>query len=130
MDSPQISCRSTASDHPACAPFLSALSSDILCSCRHRNISITHELRVKILVPCRAEINFLTFKQHWEKDIYFRQYICQMQSYSKIKNKGYNYGMYLDTSLIDGGTYDIDVITTKNNQYYSSGVKTQLELEE
>ena len=34
---------------------------------------------------------------------------------SKIKNKGYNYGMYLDTSLIDGGTYDIDVITTKNN---------------
>ena len=47
-----------------------------------------------------------------------------------IKNKGYNYGMYLDTSLIDGGTYDIDVITTKNNQYYSSGVKTQLELEE
>ena len=49
---------------------------------------------------------------------------------SKIKNKGYNYGMYLDTSLIDGGTYDIDVITTKNNQYYSSGVKTQLELEE
>ena len=31
---------------------------------RHRNISITHELRVKILVPCRAEINFHTFKQH------------------------------------------------------------------
>ena len=26
--------------------------------------SISHELRVKILVPCRAEINFLTFKQH------------------------------------------------------------------
>jgi hypothetical protein len=38
--------------------------------------------------------------------------------------------MYLDTSQVEAGTYDIDVITRKDNKYYSSGVKTSLELEE
>ena len=46
------------------------------------------------------------------------------------KNEGYDYGMYLDTSQVEAGTYDIDVITQKDNKYYSSGVKTSLELEE
>lgn len=46
------------------------------------------------------------------------------------KNEGYDYGMYLDTSQVEAGTYDIDVITRKDNKYYSSGVKTSLELEE
>ena len=38
--------------------------------------------------------------------------------------------MYLDTSQVEAGTYDIDVITQKDNQYYSSGVVSSLELEE
>ena len=46
------------------------------------------------------------------------------------KNEGYDYGMYLDTSQVEAGTYDIDVITQKDNQYYSSGVVSSLELEE
>lgn len=46
------------------------------------------------------------------------------------KNDGYDFGMYLDTVICDVGTYDIDVITQKGNEYYSSGVKTELEFEE
>ena len=46
------------------------------------------------------------------------------------KNDGYDFGMYLDTAICDAGTYDIDVITQKGSEYYSSGVKTELEFEE
>ncbi len=52
---------------------------DNACQCDSHHIEERQELS--------AETGSHTFKQHWEKDIYFRQYICQMQSYSKIKNK-------------------------------------------
>lgn len=46
------------------------------------------------------------------------------------KNTGYDYGMYLDTAEVEAGAYDIEVITSKDGTFYSSGVKASLELEE
>lgn len=43
---------------------------------------------------------------------------------------GYGYGMYLDTSVCEAGTYEIEVITEKDNKFYTSGSQLELELEE
>lgn len=50
-------------------------------------------------------------------------------SFEGEEKDGYHFGLYIDTALCSMGTYDIEVISQKNNRYYTSGSLMQLELE-
>jgi hypothetical protein len=43
---------------------------------------------------------------------------------------GYHFGLYIDSSLCNEGSYNVEVVTQKDNQYYTSGSLMELELEE
>lgn len=59
------------------------------------------------------------------------QYIFEAfpASFEGEKRDGYHFGLYIDTALCSAGTYDMEVISQKDNKYYSSGSLMQLELE-
>ena len=59
------------------------------------------------------------------------QYIFEAfpASFEGEKRDGYHFGLYIDTALCSAGPYDMDVISRKDNKYYSSGSLMQLELE-
>ena len=44
-------------------------------------------------------------------------------------NKGYCYGLYLNIDNIKSGVYDIDIIMQKDEKLYSSGIKTNIEIQ-
>ena len=44
-------------------------------------------------------------------------------------NNGYCYGLYLNIDNIKSGVYDIDIIMQKDEKLYSSGIKTNIEIQ-
>ena len=51
-------------------------------------------------------------------------------SYENEKADGYHFGLYIDTAEIASGSYDVEVISQKGNEYYTSGCGVEVELEE
>lgn len=61
-----------------------------------------------------------------------RQYFFEAfpATFEGENSSGYEYGMYLDTSFCEAGSYDVEVISEKEGKYYTSGSKVEITLEE
>lgn len=113
---------------------------------RTENLSVQTTDKCKSVIEMvDSEDEYLLFKGAVDKNylsdngnIYVRMYNDKNSytfeafpaSYENEKADGYHFGLYIDTAEIASGSYDVEVISQKGNEYYTSGCGVEVELEE
>ena len=113
---------------------------------RTENLSVQTTDKCKSVIEMvDSENQYLPFKGAVDKNylsddgnIYVRMYNDKNSytfeafpaSYENEKADGYHFGLYIDTAEIASGSYDVEVISQKGNEYYTSGSGVEVELEE